>query len=195
MKTILYIGRLEGRKGIKHLIRAFAELAGRKSNVQLMIAGSGPDEQKLRDLVSELDIPRVTFLGFISDKDKAHYLHRADLFCSPATRGESFGIVLLEAMAAGCPIVAGDNVGYQSVMKDTGAISLVNPKDTVDFARRMETLLFNEDLRKVWIKWAANYIKQFDYKHVVDQYEAAYKDAIKLHEKKPKTKSRFSLRR
>jgi phosphatidylinositol alpha-mannosyltransferase len=108
MKTILFIGRLEGRKGVKYLLRAYAELAARRHNVQLMIAGSGPDEQKLRDFVSELEIPRVTFLGFISDKDKIHYLHRADLFCSPATRGESFGIVLLEAMAAGCPIVAGD---------------------------------------------------------------------------------------
>jgi glycosyltransferase involved in cell wall biosynthesis len=98
-------------------------------------------------------------------------------------------------MAAGCPIVAGDNVGYQSVMKDTGAISLVNPKDTVDFARRLEILLFNEDLRKVWMKWAAEYIKQFEYKRVVDQYEAAYKEAVKLHDKKPKAKSRFSLRR
>jgi phosphatidylinositol alpha-mannosyltransferase len=195
MKTILFIGRLEGRKGVKYLLRAYAELAARRHNVQLMIAGSGPDEQKLRDFVSELEIPRVTFLGFISDKDKIHYLHRADLFCSPATRGESFGIVLLEAMAAGCPIVAGDNVGYQSVMKDTGAISLVNPKDTVDFARRLEILLFNEDLRKVWMKWAAEYIKQFEYKRVVDQYEAAYKEAVKLHDKKPKAKSRFSLRR
>jgi phosphatidylinositol alpha-mannosyltransferase len=194
MKTILYIGRLEGRKGVKYLLRAFHELSQRNDKVQLMIAGSGPDESKLRDYVSEQEIPRVTFLGYISDKDKIHHLHRADAFCSPATRGESFGIVLLEAMAAGCPVVAGDNIGYQSVMQGTGAISLVNPKDTVDFARRLEIILFNEDLRKLWLKWAAESIRQYDYKHVVEQYEGAYKKAIKLHEKRPKAKSRFSFR-
>ena len=195
MKSILYIGRLEGRKGVKYLLRAFNELARRNKHVQLLIAGSGPDEQKLRDYIKELDIPRVTFLGFISDEDKIHHLHRADVFCSPATRGESFGIVLLEAMAAGCPVVAGDNVGYQSVMKETGAISLVNPKDTVDFARRLEIMLFNEDMRKMWLTWAKAYVKQFDYTHVVEQYLEAYKEAMKIHEKKPKAKNRFSLRR
>lgn len=194
MKTILFIGRLEGRKGVKYLLRAFQELSQRNDKVQLMIAGSGPDESKLRDYVSEQEIPRVTFLGYISDKDKIHHLHRADVFCSPATRGESFGVVLLEAMAAGCPVVAGDNIGYQSVMKGTGAISMVNPKDTVDFARRLEIMLFDEDLRKLWLKWASGYVKQFDYPHVVEQYETAYKKAIKLHEKRPKAKSRFSFR-
>jgi phosphatidyl-myo-inositol alpha-mannosyltransferase len=194
MKTILYIGRLEGRKGVKYLLRAFKELSDRRMDVQLLIAGSGPNENKLRDYTEELGIPRVTFLGFISDSDKIHHLHRADVFCSPATRGESFGIVLLEAMAANCPVVAGDNLGYQSVMKDTGAISLVNPRDTVDFARRLEILLFNEALRKLWLDWAKTYIQQFEYKKVVALYEDAYKDAIKLHGKRPKSKSRFSLR-
>lgn len=194
MKTILYIGRLEGRKGVKYLLRAFKELSDRRMDVQLLIAGSGPDENKLRDYVEELDIPRVTFLGFISDNDKVHHLHRADVFCSPATRGESFGIVLLEAMAANCPVVAGDNLGYQSVMKDTGAISLVNPRDTVDFARRLEIMLFNEALRKLWLDWAKTYIQQFDYEKVVALYEDAYKFAMKQHEKRPEAKSRFSLR-
>lgn len=195
MKTILYVGRLEGRKGVKFLLRAYGQLSQRNDNVQLLIAGSGPEEDKLRDFISEQKIPRVTFLGFISDKDKIHYLHRADVFCSPATRGESFGIVLLEAMAAACPIVAGDNIGYQSVMKSTGAISLVNPRDTVDFARRLEIMLFDPELRKVWLKWAAAAVKQYDFPKVVDQYEAAYREAIRIHEKTPKAKRRFSLRR
>lgn len=194
VKTILYVGRLEGRKGLLYLLKAYNDLAGKHKNVQLFIAGQGPDENKLREYVRENKIPRVTFLGFISDKDKIHYLHRADLFCSPAHRGESFGIVLLEAMAAGCPIVAGDNAGYQSVMKDTGAISLVNPKDTVDFSRRLEIMLFDDALRQLWIKWATEYVKNFDYKIVVSQYEQAYKEAIAIHAKHPQAKSRFSLR-
>lgn len=186
MKTIFYVGRLEARKGVKYLLKAYHELVGKHQDVQLFIAGQGPDEDKLRDYVREMDIPGVTFLGFISDDDKIHHLHKADLFCSPAHRGESFGIVLLEAMAAKCPLVAGDNSGYQSVMIGTGAISLVNPLDTIDFARRMEILLYDEPLRKLWIKWAESYVKGFDWAPIVDQYEAAYVEAIKLNAKKSK---------
>jgi glycosyltransferase involved in cell wall biosynthesis len=90
--------------------------------------------------------------------------------------------VLLEAMAAGCPIVAGDNMGYQSVMRGLGATSLVNPQDTIDFARRLELFLYEEDLRRIWLKWALKAITQYDYPTVVDQYEQAYKEAIKVHE-------------
>jgi phosphatidylinositol alpha-mannosyltransferase len=194
MKTILYIGRLEGRKGVNYLLRAYDSLAAKHDDIQLYIAGSGPDEETLRSLVKENDIPRVTFLGFISNEDKIKHLHRSDLFCAPAHKGESFGIVLLEAMAANCPIVAGDNKGYLSVMKNTGALSLVNPKDAVDFSRRMEIMLFDEDVRGVWLKWAKTYVRQFDYPKVVDQYEDAYKEAVKLHAKRPKAKRRFSLR-
>jgi phosphatidylinositol alpha-mannosyltransferase len=195
MRTIFYVGRLEGRKGAKYLLRAYSDLAIRRDDVQLLLAGSGHDEKKLREFVAEQEIPRVTFLGYISDKDKIHYLHRADVFCSPATHGESFGVVLLEAMAAGCPVVAGDNAGYQTVMTGTGAISLVNPRDIVDFARRLELMLFDDDLRKIWIKWANKHVRQYDYPKVVDQYEAAYKEAMAIHGKRPKAKSRFSLRR
>jgi phosphatidylinositol alpha-mannosyltransferase len=195
LKTILYVGRLEGRKGIKYLLRAYNELIKTHSDIQLLLAGSGPDEQKLREYVKEFEIPRVTFLGFVSEEEKINQLHRADVFCSPATRGESFGIVLLEAMAAGCPVVAGDNVGYVSVMKETGAISLVNPKDSVDFARRLEIMLFNDDIRQLWQTWAKTYVEQYDYPKVVDQYEAAYEEAIRLHDKRPAPKSRFTIRR
>jgi phosphatidylinositol alpha-mannosyltransferase len=181
MKTIFYVGRLEDRKGVKFLLRAYNELSAKHDNIQLLIAGTGPDEKKLREYVNELKIPRVTFLGFISDEEKIHQLHRADLFCSPARYGESFGIVLLEAMAAGTPIIAGDNAGYVTTMKDTGSISLVNPQDTIDFARRLELMVFNEDIRLVWQKWAKNYVKQYDYKNIVSMYEDLYKKALKKH--------------
>jgi phosphatidylinositol alpha-mannosyltransferase len=184
MKTILYVGRLEGRKGVKYLLKAYAELALRRHDVQLFIAGKGPEEKKLRDYVRDNHIPRVTFIGYISDEDKIYHLHRADVFCAPAHRGESFGIVLLEAMAAGVPIVAGDNAGYASVMKDIGEMSLVNPLDTIDFSRRLELFLYEEKLRQLWLGWAKKYVKNFDWTPIIKQYEDAYKDAIKLHEKK-----------
>jgi phosphatidylinositol alpha-mannosyltransferase len=181
MKTIFYVGRLEDRKGLKYLLRAYNEIAQKHNNIQLHIAGSGPDENKLREYVNEQNIPRVTFLGYISDEEKIHQLHRADVFCSPARYGESFGIVLLEAMAAGTPTIAGDNAGYVTTMKNTGAISLINPQDTIDFARRLELFLFNDDLRKLWQKWAKEYVKKYDYSRVVTMYEDLYKQALKKH--------------
>lgn len=196
IKTILYVGRLEDRKGVKYLIRAYGLLAKRRDDVQLVIAGAGGDERRLKDLVAYESIPRVKFDSrYISEDEKIKYFHEADVFCSASPYGEAFGIVLLEAMAAGCPIVAGDNAGYSSTMTGTGALSLVNPKDTVDFARRLEIFIFEDSIRELWRKWAKNYIPRFTFANIADEYEKVYKEAIEGHGKRRKIKNRFSLRR
>ncbi len=184
-KMILYVGRLEPRKGVRYLVSAFAELAKNRPDARLLIAGTGPDEARLRRQVDELGVPRVTFdARFVPEKIKIKYLHEADLFCSPARYGEAFGVVLLEALAADTPIVAGDNIGYQGVLKQRGALSLVNPQDTVDFARRLELMLYDEPLRKLWIEWAQDYVEQFDWPLVADQYLKVYEQAIKHHRRR-----------
>ena len=196
LKTILYVGRLEDRKGVKYLIRAYAKLAEKHDNVQLIIAGAGGSEKKLKQMVADESVPRVTFDSrYISDDEKIKYMHEADVFCSASTYGESFGIVLLEAMAAGTPIVAGDNAGYTSTLVDTGALSLVNPKDAVDFARRLDIFLFEQNVRSFWKKWAATYIHKFTFPKIAAQYEEVYKEAIKTHGERSKIKNRLSLRR
>lgn len=177
--NILYIGRLEKRKGVRYLLQAYSLLANQHPTATLTLAGSGPEEQRLKDLVKQYKIPRVTFAGFVDEAEKVRLLHQAALFSSPAHYGESFGIVLLEAMAAGVPVVAGDNPGYETVMKERGLISLVNVQDAIDYARRMELLLTDQDIRKLWLKWAGRYVKQFDYTLVVDQYERLYKTALR----------------
>lgn len=177
--TVLYIGRLEKRKGVNYLIRAFADLQLELPNAQLLIAGDGPDKEKLTYMVDQLGVENVSFLGFISDEEKLKLLHSVDVFCSPAIYGESFGIVLLEAMAAGVPIVAGDNPGYSAVMAETGRISLVNPKDYASFARSLSIFLQDKTIRKTWQKWASPYVAQFDYPNVVDSYENLYKKLCK----------------
>ncbi len=184
-QTIFYVGRLEPRKGVNYLLKAFAELAKKYPGVHLVIAGSGPDEEKLQQLVEDSDVPRVKFLGYIKEKTKIDHLHSARLACFPSPYGESFGIVLLEAMAAGVPLVAGDNIGYQGVMEGRGALSLVNPRDTIDFARRLELMLFDEDLRRLWLDWAGDYVKQFDWPSIADQYFKIYEQAIAHHAKYP----------
>lgn len=180
-KTIFYVGRLEQRKGVKHLLHAFKMLSETHPEVSLVLAGDGPDRAKLEMLASDLELENVTFAGFISEKEKIHFLRTADLFCSPALYGESFGIVLLEAMATGTVTVAGDNPGYASVMNGIGALSLVNPKHHAEFARRLSLLLYENDLRKLWRDWAAGQLPQYSYEAIVDQYEEVYRKAISLH--------------
>ena len=110
-------------------------------------------------------------------------MQQADVYCSPAIYGESFGIVLLEAMAAGAVIVAGNNPGYSGVLTGKGKLSLVNPKNIEDFAQRLELLLFDEDMRDLMHEWSREYVKQFDFPKIVDQYERMYKKAIAIKKK------------
>jgi phosphatidylinositol alpha-mannosyltransferase len=179
--TIFYVGRLEKRKGVMCLLEAFQRLQERVPDVRLLIAGEGPDREKLQDFVDMEALDNVEFLGYISEADKIRYLQSCDVFCSPALYGESFGIVLVEAIACGIPTVAGANPGYQSVLTGRGSLGLVNSKDTEDFARRLELLLTDETIRASWKKWAKEYIGQYDYANIVDYYEKVYQRAIKEH--------------
>lgn len=176
-KAILHIGRLEKRKGVNFLIEAFAKLNDPES--RLLIAGNGPDRAKLEALAAARGLDNVEFLGFVSEADKIRLLREADVFASAAIYGESFGIVLLEAMACGTPTVAADNPGYVSVMQDRGMVSLVNPEDTEQFARRLALMLYDKELAALWRKWALKYVQQFDYVHIIDQYEQLYERLMK----------------
>src|SRR5690606_26854258 len=111
------------------LLQAFELLLQTTPNAKLIIGGDGVGRAKLEQYVIDNKIANVTFEGFITEDRKLELLGSADVFCSPALYGESFGIVLLEAMARGCVIVAGDNPGYQAVLQDRGKLSLVDPKE------------------------------------------------------------------
>ncbi len=176
---ILYIGRLERRKGARYLLNAYQLFSQDNPDAELLIAGDGPDRDRLEMMADDLKLKNISFLGFISEELKMELLAKADLFCSPAVTGESFGIVLLEAMSMGAVTIAGNNSGYIGVMRDVGGISIVNPEDTEEFARRLDLLMHQKPLRELWQKWAADYVKQFDYPRVVEQYEELYKDALK----------------
>lgn len=182
-KVILYVGRLEKRKGVEYLLKAFRKLCDDQDNVKLVIAGDGVDREKLELKAEELKLTNIKFLGYVSETRKRKLLHDADLFCSPALYGESFGIVLLEAMASGLVTVAGNNPGYSSVMQGLGSVSLVNPKDSDQFARRLALLINEPELQKLWRNWARNSVGQYDYEAVVDQYEDVYKTALQTHGK------------
>ena len=107
---VLYVGRIEPRKGVDRLIRAMAQVQQRVHHVQLVLVGGGPDRAAVEALARELDV-RVVFAGRVSDADLPAFYQAADVVCSPALGDESFGLVLLEAMAAGRPIVATNIAG------------------------------------------------------------------------------------
>lgn len=177
--TVLFIGRLEKRKGARATINAFVELKKLKPDARLKIAGDGPLRKSLEQYVKMQKIEDVEFLGFIEDKEKLHLLNTCGIYTSPALYGESFGIVLAEAMAMGAPTVCHPNDGYRWVMRDTGRISLVDCLDPLAYAERMQFLMEDDAVRDLWQKWARKYVEQFDYENVVDSYEAIYRRLIK----------------
>ncbi|MCA9325648.1 glycosyltransferase family 4 protein [Candidatus Saccharibacteria bacterium] len=182
--TILYVGRLERRKGVRYLLRAYQLLQQEVDDLSLLIAGDGPEREMLEEMVVDLGLHNVSFLGYISDEEKVKLLRTSDLFCAPSIYGEGFGIVLLEAMAMGIVAVAGDNSGYAAALQEMGAISLVNSRDSKDFARRLKLLLTEPALRNVWQDWAAEYVQQFGRDQVMDQFEELYEQALENHRSK-----------
>ena len=180
-KTILYLGRLEKRKGVDYLLEAYARLRETHDDVRLVIGGKGVKRKSLERTVEQYEVPDVEFLGFVPEDEKVSLLADADVYCSPALYGESFGIVLLEAMGVGTPIVAGNNPGYATVRTGVGRMSLVNPKSTEDFAQRLELLLYEEDARTLWRQWAKDAVEQYRFDVVADAYEAVYKNAMKVY--------------
>lgn len=177
---ILYIGRLERRKGVQHLLRAYKVLKNQRPTSRLVIAGDGPDREKLESFAKSQRLADVVFLGHITERKKLQLLKKTTIFCSPALYGESFGIVLLEAMATGAVVVAGDNPGYRSVMQERGSISIVDPKNTTAFVNRLKLLMADESIRALWQEWATLYVKQFDYQVIAQNYLDVYQHALTL---------------
>lgn len=186
-RTIVYVGRLEDRKGVDLLLKAFAELVAESPNTYLTIAGEGRQRKQLEQYVRTNDVRNVSFLGYISDEQKRQLMGNADLVCAPAMYGESFGIVLVEAMAMGAPVVAGNNIGYRTVLTGRGRMGLVDATSTLDFKNRLSLVLDDKKVQEMMRLWGLGEVRQYDYPKIVQAYEAAYKEAIRIHRQlKPK---------
>ena len=146
--NILFVGRLEERKGLMYLLRAYHRLRKRHVDARLIVVGDGPQRRQYRAYVATRRIRDVEFVGRVSDDDKARYFASADIFAAPSTGQESFGIVLLEAMAAGVPIVASDIHGYKNVVQRSVDGLLVEPRNHRALAAGLYRLSQDRDLRQ-----------------------------------------------
>ncbi len=146
--NVLYVGRLEQRKGVAHLVRAFARIEHQYPQAQLLLGGNGPERGNLEQLVAQLGLTRVRFLGYVPAPDLPRLFAAADVFCAPATYAESFGIVLVEALAAGLPIVAASNAGYAGLLADHPGNLLVPPADERVMAGALATMIEQPSYRQ-----------------------------------------------
>jgi phosphatidyl-myo-inositol alpha-mannosyltransferase len=146
--NVLFVGRHEPRKGLLDLLKAHRILRKTGSQSRLLIVGSGPQEREARRYVATRGLQEVEFLGRVTDAEKAQLFRTADVYASPATGGESFGIVLLEAMAAGTPIVASDIHGYKGVVRRGREGLLVPPREPRELAIAIGRLLREPALRE-----------------------------------------------
>ncbi len=181
--NILFVGRIEERKGLIYLIKAFKILQERFSKLRLIVVGKGPLKKGCEEYVKENKLKNVIFEGEVTEKVPSYY-RTADIFVSPAIFGESFGLVLLEAMACGTPVVAFANKGYTSFLKGkSGEKFLAKPKDYKGLAKKIEILIKNPKLRKKIAEQGIKESKEYSWNKIVDKvldfYELCHKNKLK----------------
>lgn len=169
--TILFLGRHEERKGLEVLLRALPLLA---DDVRLWVAGVGPQTDELKQRFPD---PRIEWLGRIEDDERDRRMRGASVFCAPSLGGESFGIILLEAMAAGTPVVASSIPGYAKVAgTPTGdAAALVEPGDHERLADTITAVLTDQGLRSSLVERGSSRSDEYDLERLCGTYLDIYR--------------------
>ena len=164
--TLGFLGRIdEPRKGLSVLLEAFTLLAAERPGLRLLVAGPGDADEALEQVPPALR-DRVVLLGQVSDEDKVRVYHSVDVFCAPNTGGESFGIVLAEAMAAGAPIVASDLDAFRRVLRAGRAGELFQNGNAADLAAAAARLLDDPVRRATFAEAALVAVRDYDWQVV-----------------------------
>ncbi|MGH3666525.1 MAG: glycosyltransferase family 4 protein [Egibacteraceae bacterium] len=172
---LLFVGRLEPRKGLDVLIRAFLRLRTTAPGVRLCVVGEGPDRERCQQMVPPSLRPDVLFVGAVDEAQKPRYHASADVYVAPNTGGESFGIVLLEAMAAGLPVVASDIPGFRTVMKDGRQGRMVPAGDAFALAEAVGTVLANRNLSRAMAAEGRRTVTDYTWQVVGRRLEDVYR--------------------
>ena len=172
--NILFVGRLEPRKGLIPLLKAFRIVRKAGCDCRLLVVGSGPLEREARRYVMTRRLLGVEFLGRVSDQEKVQLFKTADVYVSPATGRESFGIVLLEAMASGTAIVCSDIHGYKGVVRRDEEALLVPPGDQRALAEAILRLVVDPALRARLGSSGLERAREFGWDRIAARVEAYY---------------------
>jgi phosphatidylinositol alpha-mannosyltransferase len=183
--TILFVGRLEPRKGVQVLLRSFQALKRRMPSLRLVIVGDGSMAARLRRWAQEHELQDVLFEGYQPREVLPAYYQRADVFCAPSIENESFGITLLEGMAAGRPVVATEGNGSSTLGRNGETGLVVRAGDEVALADALERLLEDDGLAERLGVAAQQRAREFDWSivaaKIIDYYkEVSLKPAVAL---------------
>ncbi|MGF6882591.1 phosphatidylinositol alpha-mannosyltransferase [Nocardia sp. GAS34] len=171
--TVLFLGRYdEPRKGMDVLLGALPKLVRRHPGVQILIVGRG-DEERLRREAGE-NASHLRFLGQVTDAEKASAMRSAEVYCAPNLGGESFGIVLVEAMAAGTAVVASELDAFRRVLRDGTAGRLVPVEDSAALAGALIELLGDPAGREELVRAANQVVGEYDWPVVAEQILRVY---------------------
>jgi phosphatidylinositol alpha-mannosyltransferase len=170
--TLLFIGRFEERKGLQYLIGAVMRHNSRGGHLwRLVVLGDGPQRAQLESQATH--DPMIIFVGAASDTDKRSWLRKANVLVAPSTKGESFGMILLEGMASEISVVASDIDGYREAVGEFG--HLVRPADEIALEQVISRVLETETSES--IAAAKEHADHWSMSHLMDEYEVAYDSA------------------
>ncbi|WP_280423184.1 glycosyltransferase family 4 protein [Nocardia carnea] len=176
-KTVLFLGRYdEPRKGMQVLLGALPALVDRHPHVEILVVGRG-DEERLRREAGPL-ARHLRFLGQVSDTEKASAMRSADVYVAPNLGGESFGIILIEAMAAGTAVVASELDAFRRVLRDGAAGVLVPTGDSAALAGALDELLTDDIRRAELVRTATQVVGSYDWPVVAEQILRVYETVV-----------------
>ena len=182
--NILFQGRMEKRKGFNHLLKAYSNIKWTYPNSRIIVVGPGNIDREGRQIIAERGLTDINFVGFVPEEDLPGYYQAADIFCSPATGDESQGIVLLQSMAAGTPVLASSIAGYKTVITNNKDGILIDPLNESIFSSALLNLVENKTLRRTLSSQGLKTIEKYDWNVVTEKILTVYKEAI-LKKKNP----------
>jgi phosphatidyl-myo-inositol alpha-mannosyltransferase len=173
--NILFVGRPEKRKGVGYLLRAYPHIKTAFPDARFIIVGAGDwEDSPYKRFVERRELRDIVIVGRVSDEDLPRYHRSAHVFCAPAVEGESFGLVLLEAMAAGLPIVASSIEGYSQVISDGHQGFLVPPKNEIAVADAVCRVLQDRELAAAMGSNGIETARHYSWANVAEQVLELY---------------------